>query len=359
MTDSALPFPVRVAMTKEQLGESFQGLAFDHFDQQPYRFRMLVGTNWAPQAVPVSYPNKQNPICTMALLKHRKLPKAEVEVSAAFLERDVEPGDWYEYFMKQSGQEALMVRKILTPAGEAGDYLTNFPRKAPDILARTLVTKDGNRLWLVQGRCRREDYAELADELYTMISQRRLDHPSGDISAEPLATLRLAAPMKLTAKYPAGWKLTWGEPNRVGAKDLCLQLIEQNRSLAQINVSALPRDLESDAASLRSVFLESLRENGIEPGLESEEEVDDLPPGVEQAYFYQQEGTMQDQPLFLNHGVLLTAAGWVLIGVQAPGKEANHLVGMVARRAYRLLIQTLSFSHESKGNSGSAEKRPG
>lgn len=161
-------------------------------------FSIALPRGWAVERTATAAPGPQAPIVPLARF-HPGEPGAtgaaegvELVVWAAFLPREMHGADWLRAWMRSQGYRELDFRQAPSPTGMMGDALAAGRHNGALRLHRLLTVKDGDLLFLIDGRMIQGGMAQggVADhrvmqEIVLLAAMRfRLAEPTGQTFAE-------------------------------------------------------------------------------------------------------------------------------------------------------------------------------
>ena len=141
-----------------------------------------------------------------AAWKHRDIPRAAIDLSAALLPREAHPADWLDIVIEHRGETVLARREFDAPAGRLPDLLTRGGPAGDAAISRMTAIKDADRLILLRTRAPASEYASIATEcLITHASLRLLDAQRQPF-AQPMHVFGGLDPAFRFA-YPQSWSI--------------------------------------------------------------------------------------------------------------------------------------------------------
>ena len=161
-------------------------------------FSIALPRGWAVERTATAAPGPQAPIVPLARFYPGEsgatgaAEGVELVVWAAFLPREMHGADWLRAWMRSQGYRELDFRQAPSPTGMMGDALAAGRHNGALRLHRLLTVKDGDLLFLIDGRMIQGGMAQgsMADhrvmqEIVLLAAMRfRLAEPTGQTFAE-------------------------------------------------------------------------------------------------------------------------------------------------------------------------------
>lgn len=156
-------------------------------------FSIALPRGWAVERTATAAPGPEAPLVPLARF-HPGEPDApgaaegvELVVWAAFLPREMHGADWLRAWMRSQGYRELDFRQAPAPTGMMGDALAAGRHDGALRLHRLLTVKDGDLLFLIDGRMTQGGQADhrVMQEIVLLAAMRfRLAEPTGQTFAE-------------------------------------------------------------------------------------------------------------------------------------------------------------------------------
>lgn len=156
-------------------------------------FSIALPRGWAVERTATAAPGPEAPLVPLARF-HPGEPGApgaaegvELVVWAAFLPREMHGADWLRAWIRSQGYRELDFRQAPSPTGMMGDALAAGRHNGALRLHRLLTVKDGDLLFLIDGRMTQGGQADhrVMQEIVLLAAMRfRLAEPTGQTFAE-------------------------------------------------------------------------------------------------------------------------------------------------------------------------------
>jgi hypothetical protein len=259
---SPWPFPTQIAVSPERLHRDFWRWLHTRCPDPAFHFAVALPGNWRPVDLPAEPPTPDRPFVCLALFRSLLIPRAEIEVSAALLPRDVAPADWLDIYLENRSESVLRRREKDAAGGPVADILSRRRTGQGPILSRWMAIKDGAHLFVLQARVQEGGYAQVAAAFFRAVAGFTLLHPGDWPLAEPLKTYSRDQPGDFLLCYLASWEL---EQAALNGNLLIAHLTNPGGqgTAGKLTFTAVARAEESSAQSLADTYVESLMQAGL------------------------------------------------------------------------------------------------
>ena len=261
--ETTYPFPRAIPFSEAELQRNFWNCVYTRCADPSFHFDILLPVDWRPVDVPPLPPTRDCPFTSLALFRTLAEPRAEIEIAAALLDREVAPGDWLDCYLESRGETLLYRYDTDTEGGVVSDLLGRSSTPEGPIISRWYAIKDGKHLLVLQGRVMEANYDFFADVFFAAIAGFELVHQGRWPLAEALKTFSRRYPGDFLMLYPESW--VGGEDPHGTLSALTVNLRNQvdTTTIGQITVGVVARSAEADPQRLADTFVEQLRGHGV------------------------------------------------------------------------------------------------
>jgi len=274
------------------------------------------------------------------LFASRDEPYAEVEVVAAWFEREVAAADRLNIWLLCAGETIIERRDVDTIAGRIPDVLTRRRDRERTTISRWLAIKDGPRMFLLRATTSERHYPKFAEAFYVAVSSFRLLSPGRWPLAERLKTFSRALPDDFCLFYPESWNLREQPGN--DADSLTLDLSHELDGYPAGRITfAVVRDAEGmSEASLIERYRQALQGAGLT--------LDGLTPqsaepgtGFQEAWTAEAPATYHGSPVEARLVVRRRPSAWFVAGLLGPPRDVRPDIWAINKRALAIVTEHL------------------
>jgi hypothetical protein len=256
-------FPRTVPFSDSELQRSFWRCLHTRCQDRRFHFDVLLPIDWRPVDVPSDPPTAERPLTTLALFRTLAEPRAEIEVVAALLSREIAPGDWLDCQLENRREEILHRHDTDTEGGVVSDVLSRLATPEGPLISRWLAIKDGKHLFVLQARVVDAHYNTFADVFFLAVAGFELLHQGRWPLAESLKTFSRRYPGDFLMMYPESWISAEDPHNTLAALTLNLHHRVDDSTFGQITVGVVSRAAEAEPQRLADKYVEQLKAHGV------------------------------------------------------------------------------------------------
>lgn len=226
-------------------------------------FSIRLPNAWTAYPVRDARTSSEQPM-TVLLTAHGANRDIEIVVWGAQLLREVNPADWLDGWLHSQNFRVRDMRMHKTSYGLLADVFAEHEVNGKTSVHRLATVKDGNRLFVLDGRSASSDGADVAvmqEIFHGALTAFQLANPTKERFAEPFAFWRLDGTFPLQFAASPSWTVTVSGNAAEGGTTVQYENRHEGVALGTIVIatSSQPRD----SAALESVTLENLAANGI------------------------------------------------------------------------------------------------
>jgi hypothetical protein len=345
-------FPIENPLDQHTLAHEFERLVETRCASQAWHFCMAVPRGFERVRVPADVPTTDAPQQLLARLVEPLRREAEIEVGGVLLDREVAPADWLRLRLEDLGETILHERELPSITGPALDVVSVSAGPGPKAVSRRLAFKDGNRLFVFEGRATADAYAEHAAEFLTAMQTLRPLHPSPWPLAETLSAFARGVPTEFALLYPDSWILTEDPEPSENVSSAQLHHLVHGERVGSITFASVRRTVEADPQHLAESYLDELRRVGLDvPPITLAREPDcavAARPGLPPASPFDELWTGGDPGALAGNVDLRVTVGiradaLYLFGQLGPSRRAAPRLWAIHKRAHALCIERMRF----------------
>lgn len=349
--NQTLPFILETIRPLSAVAADFRRFRHERGPDPSVHFGLAVTEEWAVEDVPVRTPTPEEPFVTIGALRRVAEPEAEIRVSAAHLEREVDPADWLLLYLKSRRRRVLEMRRLPSPTGEAGDVLSQLTEAAQNSVSRSLAVKDGSRVFVVECSVEASGYLRVADEFFVAVSTFAPLNPTGQRYAEPMSLRQYGQPLPCEFLFPGSWVEQPGDAPTPQVASTSLLNLRGETWAGQLTFAAVARGLEADHRGLVANYAGQLAENGLE--VEAAELTPrQPPPGFGGAWGGAFAASLEGVPLEVHCQVFEHPGAWVLFALVGAHRDSDPEAWAINLRALRVAAETLTPSAPPRPGEG-------
>jgi len=265
---------------------------------------------------------------------------AEIIVWAAYLPREINGWDWLRRWMASQGHVERESRRAVTLSGVMGDALTTRRQDGVDRLHRLITVKDGDLLYLIDGRVpasRSRDH-RAALEIFLLAAMRfRLLEPTGIHFAEGFewAVLEGAARVRFLAS--GLWRRRPGGDAPTGGSSMLLDNLDPSGEGVVGTLAVVNGMLGGSVEEIERATLEKLRGLGFEFASEGVVEAD-----AEAVSIRRLDASRDGAPISVSVARAAPAGVPVSIILLSPPEDAAFEAWAINRRAFEIAVNSIS-----------------
>lgn len=331
---TALRFPTELPPGSGKAAERFRLAMSSLFDKTRIKFEIAVPVAWR------ILDQLADPSLAFRTIEYvDPLQSATIKVQLTNQYRDVNPADWLSIAWDSAGGEVLHRRESSTPGGAVCDLLVRHVDKKGTSIWRSMIHKDGSRLFRVEARADEDLYANHAEDLFVSLSSFRLLHPENKPTAESLHDASFSLPVPLTFQRLESWTV---EPAIVDPDRCVLHLTSQHEGVEVGRITVeIRRPVENRSLNqLAIAFSEQLKSSGFRLG--GAPILPITPPKRFQAAAVYQptaqfEGDKLDSPVLLYQH----EEAQILLALLGPSRETSPEWWAINKRAFEIVRDSL------------------
>jgi hypothetical protein len=366
----ALPQPITIPFTPEQLRDRFIRVTVDTAPDPKWHYRIAVphATKMRPN-IGRTAPSSEAPIQSLGLF-YREDVEMDLEIVGVLLGREIDPFHWLELYLDYNGLKVSSLKALPLTGGIVGDAVCEWTADGKPFAGRFVALKFGPRLYVVCCRASRETYAAHADEFFVSLTQFGAVDDSLGLCAEPVTKVGAPKPVPWFLFVPGSWQLTAedyeggqagfqaamsgplpGEtpvasalsPFPGGEAGPAVELPPADSYLGKMAVTLLPQSMAPTPEAAEEGCLDTFRGAGLEL---DREEFEDEPT----------QGALEKSRLLITSARLAGQEGvelrcrvgfvkglWFVAGVVGPARQVNPFAWMQNKRTLDVVTGSLQF----------------
>lgn len=225
-------------------------------------FSIALPRGWAVERTATAAPGPEAPLVPLARFYPGEPGAAEgveLVVWAAFLPREMHGADWLRAWMRSQGYRELDFRQAPSPTGMMGDALAAGRHDGGLRLHRLLTVKDGDLLFLIDGRMMQGGQADhrVMQEIVLLAAMRfRLAEPTGQTFAEGFEWTELKGAHAVRFLASGLWRETPGGDAPPDGASLVLDHVGPDGSTGRGSLIAVLGAAEATAAAALAAAVE-------------------------------------------------------------------------------------------------------
>ncbi|MBY6047665.1 hypothetical protein [Vannielia litorea] len=322
----------------EQLSDTL-GAARSHSNAGPlFDFTLKLPRGWwvsfYPDAVPQA--GTQPELLFHASPEHTR--DVEIRIWATVLTREINPVDWLDQWLDFTEHGIIDAKNFDTDYGVLADVLTHRLDKSVPGTRRSLTIKDGNRLFLIEAKARRDDenlITLMQNAFLVAASSFELAHPTRDRFAEPFDDVTTEGALPLTLLAPESWQMTAQQK----APPDGAAITWDNNGFGTLMLSTMPGCDNSEM--LEEVLLGTLEANGVK--IPEPDESTLLVPSAFMNILARSDRALRGGEVEM---IVMTARAETpevsaCLALLSPSEQSNRDAMAVNRRAFQVMLQSL------------------
>jgi hypothetical protein len=330
-------FPRAVPFSDSELRRSFWRCLHTRCQDRAFHFDILLPIDWRPVDVPAEPPTAERPLTTLALFRTLANRRAEIEVIAALLTREIAPGDWLDCQLEHRREEILHRRDTDTDGGVVSDVLSRLATPEGLLISRCLAIKDGRHLFVLHARVMDAHYGAFADVFFMAVAGFELLHQGKWPLAESLKTFSQRYPGDFLMMYPESWMSAQDPQNTLAALTLNLRHQVDDKTFGQITVAVVSRAAETEPQRLADKYVEQLKVHGVP--VDTMRLVPTLvTAGVEAAWQAVEDAAGPRGSAEIRLVVRQRPDAWYLFGLLGPSRDTAAEIWAVNKRAFEIVL---------------------
>lgn len=218
-------FPLKNAFSKNEIEQGFWKCLYTATEEKMLHYSVILPKRLQPaEIVPAKFPE----VRLTNIGRYFPVddsPYLEVWAAYEHCEWEMNASDWLFNRLARMGENILHQRIIVNPAG-SGSFADVLSLKTlpsgDDVISRYTVQKDynpkqaGGNYILLKASCSSQDYEELANDIYLIVTNWDLINRSNLVTAEQLNTVHIDH--QSSFKIPASWQAKTLGDNRLIAE---------------------------------------------------------------------------------------------------------------------------------------------
>jgi len=189
---------------------------------------------------------------------------AGIDIALSTMSRDVDTMDWLVLALDEAGEKILTSRRVDLKVQQLPDVLSEKTGRGGRLLRRSLVLRDGPRMWLTSAWALEPAYRKLANTLLFTLSSFGLLSPEGSAYAEPQDEYTTAEPVRLRFRYPASWTPASAPPKAPETYRVSIATIDQGHKAGSVLIQVWRGDTRPEAEILEA-YCAALEGAGLRP----------------------------------------------------------------------------------------------
>ena len=339
-----LAHPTEPSATQEVGSDRIVMARMDRCSDPKWHFRMAVPRDWrlGPQGQEAPGPDSA---LTLALFK-RSDPEVDLEVIGHELQYEIDPADWLEQSLTLDGKTIVSTQHKHMLAGVVGDAVVRWQVDGVPYAGRFFASKWGPRLFVVCLRAPEEHYNRFADDFFLSIASFQAVDDSLGLFAERVNAVAEKRPVPWELVMPVSWLV---EPEPMFDPEVASLQARQHPHegdlsdfAGHLSLAVVARSKHKKARELGDLFLDMLRERGIE--IEPAEFEEEEPrKGFVGSWLLVSPATHLGCAAETRCRVMAHRSAWVLAGVLSPWRDDDMLAWMRNKRVLDIATSTLEI----------------
>lgn len=345
-------FPTQLSNQEAETEHNYIQLSHTLVSNPLYHFSIVITKEWKVVQIETTTPSDKTAMGFIGLLRRVAHPRAEIEVNAFLIPREIHPSDWLRFWLENNGYQIETGRNIPSTYGMVGDYLSTRVINGEQYIYRSLAIKDGNRMFLLTCRVLQKDYSVLAEEFLMAIKTFQLLNPTQERFAEPVKIFHVEKPLTAQFLFPASWVYREDSTSPLnGTSFFLLNTLNNKVVIGHFTLVMIPHEYEEDYRGIFQNYLEQIKSNGIKVEIKNLEPLFDVNENLQGVWEGTLSASKDNEALEMRCGVIEHQQAWVLFALIGPIPSKSGYgspltareIWMVNRRAYDIAWESLRF----------------
>ncbi len=332
------PFPTSASHDTETVRSRFYRFESVPSERKACRFSLVMPAHWHPLPLECNLLFGLRPLARWGANSGQR---DEVHVDVIEMYRDVNPADWLEISYDAIGAKILQRRDAFGPYGKVSDLLVRFTVDDDARICRSILVKDGSKMFRVEVQVGESAYGELAEDLLLCLRSFTLLNPNGAPTAESVIEEKRDGDVPFLFQRFGSWPVR--ELVSDGrAKVLHLTSCHNEEVVGRIAIEVCRKSAEWGLQAIARDYAERLKSEGFH--LQGAPIVPTKPPGLfDRAVLFappvSYAGHAFDSPVLLfEHDEAL-----VLLALLGPTRQESPEWWAINKRAFEIVRDSLQI----------------